>query len=129
MRRVAELGSLGIIIHMQRLGLILSFIGAVGLLFTALSFAADYQPMWTGAVKSLPDQDTYTHKEVAAAVIQHIERTRAHFYFGVLCSAIQIAGTVCLLRGRMPNKTLQPTPVGALICILCLSSGVAELCR
>jgi hypothetical protein len=114
---------------MHRLGLILSIIGAAGLLFTALSFAADYQPMWTGAIKSLPEQDSYTHKEVATAVIHHIERTRAHFYLGVLFSTIQILGTVCLLRGRMPNKTLQPTPVGALVCILCLSSGVAELWR
>jgi hypothetical protein len=95
---------------MRRLGLILSVVGALGLFFTALSFAADYQPMWIHAVKGLPDKSAFTHQEVAAAVIQHLESTRAHFYLGVLCSALQIAGAFFVWRGQVPNQHLQATP-------------------
>ena len=95
---------------MRRIGLILSTIGALGLLLTAFSFATDYQPMWIRVVKHLPDKDTFTHQEVAAAVIRQIENTRADFYLGVLCSVLQVAGAVCLWKGPGPNQHLQPAP-------------------
>jgi hypothetical protein len=34
-----------------------------------------------------------------------------------------------MIQTLTPNKTLQPTPVGARVCISRLSSGVAELGR
>ena len=102
---------------MRRLGLILMIAGAAGLLFAAFSFVGDYRPMWIHAVKSLPDKDTFTHQEVAAAVIQHIERTRAHFYLGLLCSVLQIAGAACVWKGRMPNYRTATNPEDATVAI------------
>ena len=94
---------------MRRCGLILSVLGVCGLLYTAFSFIADYQPMWIRAMRSLPDKDSFTHQDVAAAVIQHIESTRAHFFLALLCSALQIVGAVCVWRGQVPNKALGAT--------------------
>ncbi len=83
---------------MKRLGLILVIAGAVGLAVVALGFAADFQPMWMHTAKSLPDRETFTRREVVAALVRHVEYVRTRYLLGVIFSAVEIAGAVMLVR-------------------------------
>ena len=89
---------------MSKIGLILIAVGATGFLFVTFRFTEAYQPMWIRAVKHLPDKPSYTHGDVASAVIKHIESTRSTLYLGVAFSAIQVVGTALLCRVALADR-------------------------
>jgi len=92
---------------MRRLGIALVTVGIFGFLVVTIRFAEAYQPMWVRAVKRLPDKPSYTHNEVASAVLEHIQATRSTLYLGVGFSVFQVAGVVlvCKAKGRSDATT------------------------
>lgn len=92
---------------MHRLGIALVTVGMFGFLMVTIRFAGAYQPMWVRAVKRLPDKPSYTHDEVASAVLEHIEATRSTLYLGVVFSVLQVAGVLLVgnAKGRSDATT------------------------
>ena len=94
---------------MRRFGIALVTVGMFGFLVVTIRFAGAYEPMWIRAVKRLPDKPSYTHNEVASAVLEHIEATRSTLYLGVVFSVFQVAGVVLVCKAKRSSDATKTT--------------------